>query len=79
MFQIAIQKLLAIGEIKENPFTDSVAAVSTGVYKGVPILDLNYLEDKAAIADAIVRMTGSGEYVEVQSSGEEATYSRTTR
>ena len=74
--QIAIQKLLATGEIKENPFTDSVAAVSTGIYKNVPILDLNYLEDKAATVDANIVMTGSGKYVEVQSSGEEATFTR---
>ena len=74
--QIAIQKLIAEGEINENPFTDSVAAVSTGVYQDVPVLDLNYLEDKSASVDANIVMTGSGKYVEVQSSGEEATYTR---
>jgi ribonuclease PH len=74
--QIAIQKLIAEGEINENPFTDSVAAVSTGVYQDVPVLDLNYLEDKSASVDANIVMTGSEKYVEVQSSGEEATYTR---
>ncbi|TVP78461.1 MAG: ribonuclease PH [Puniceicoccaceae bacterium] len=74
--QIAIQKLLAEKKLTENPFTDSVAAVSTGVYLGVPVLDLNYPEDKAATVDANLVMTGSGKYVEVQSSGEEATFSR---
>lgn len=74
--QIAIQKLLADGKLEENPFTESVAAVSVGVYKDTPILDLNYPEDKDATVDANLVMTGSGKYVEVQSSGEEATFSR---
>ena len=72
--QIAIQKLVANGELAENPFTDSVAAISAGVFENTPVLDLNYLEDKAATVDANIVMTGSGKYVEVQSSGEEATF-----
>ena len=67
---------MAEGKLEENPFTDSVAAVSVGVYQNVPVLDLNYLEDKAATVDANLVMTGSGKYVEVQSSGEEATFTR---
>ncbi len=74
--QIAVQKLLATGKLAENPFTDSVAAVSVGVYLGTPVLDLNYVEDKNATVDANLVMTGSGKYVEAQSSGEEATFSR---
>jgi ribonuclease PH len=74
--QIAIQKLIAKGELKENPFTESVAAVSAGVYKDTAILDLNYPEDKNATVDANLVMTGSGKFVEVQSSGEEATFTR---
>jgi ribonuclease PH len=74
--QIAIQKLIAKGELKENPFTESVAAVSAGVYKDTPVLDLNYPEDKNATVDANLVMTGSGKFVEVQSSGEEATFTR---
>lgn len=74
--QIAIQKLIAKGELKENPFTDSVAAVSVGVFKDTPILDLNYLEDKDATVDANIVMTSAGKYVEVQSAGEEATFDR---
>jgi len=74
--QIAIRKLIALGQLEQNPFTDSVAAVSVGVFQGVPVLDLNYLEDKAATVDANLVMTGSGRYVEVQSSGEEATFAR---
>ena len=74
--QIAIGKLLDGGQLTENPFTNSVAAVSVGVYQDTPVLDLNYLEDKDAAVDANLVMTGSGQYVEVQSSGEESTFSR---
>ena len=74
--QIAVQKKIAAGELAENPFRDSVAAVSVGVFCDTPILDLNYPEDKDASVDANLVMTGSGQFVEVQSSGEEATFSR---
>lgn len=74
--QIAIQKKIAAGELAENPFIDSVAAVSVGVYRDTPVLDLNYPEDKDASVDANLVMTGGGQFVEVQSSGEEATFSR---
>jgi len=74
--QIAIRKLIADGQLEENPFTDSVAAISVGVYKDTAVLDLNYVEDKDASVDANIVMTGSGKYVEVQSSGEEATFDR---
>ncbi|MDR0534839.1 MAG: ribonuclease PH [Puniceicoccales bacterium] len=73
--QIAVRKLLASGKIKESPFVDSVAAISAGIYQDSPVLDLNYLEDKDASVDANIVMTGSGKFVEVQSSGEEATFS----
>lgn len=74
--QIAVQKLIAREELAENPFTESVAAVSVGVYQDTPVLDLNYVEDKDASVDANLVMTGSGKYVEAQSSGEEATFTR---
>jgi ribonuclease PH len=74
--QIAVQKKIAAGELAENPFKDSVAAVSVGVYRDTPVLDLNYPEDKDASVDANLVMTGGGQIVEVQSSGEEATFSR---
>ena len=60
--------------IQEDPFVDSVAAVSAGVYFDEEVLDLNYQEDKEATVDANIVMTGSGKFIEVQSSGEEATY-----
>ena len=74
--QIAIKKFIAEGILKEDPFNDSVAAVSVGVFQNTPVLDLNYIEDKDATVDANLVMTGNGQFVEVQSSGEEATFSR---
>jgi ribonuclease PH len=73
--RLAIQKLLDAKKISENPLTDSVAAVSVGLFKGEALLDLNYVEDKDAEVDANVVMTGRGQFVEVQSSGEESTFS----
>ena len=60
----------AAGAIK-----DSVAAISVGVVDGQPVLDLDYQEDFAATVDMNVVMTGAGQYVEVQGTGEEATFS----
>ena len=73
--QIAIRKLINQKQIEVNPFKESVAAVSAGIYKNTPILDLDYIEDRDASVDANIVMTGSGKFVEVQGSGEEATYS----
>ena len=73
--RLAIQRLLDAKKISENPLTDSVAAVSVGLFKGEALLDLNYIEDKDAEVDANVVMTGRGQFVEVQSSGEESTFS----
>jgi ribonuclease PH len=73
--RLAIQQLLDAKKIAENPLTDSVAAVSVGLCDGEALLDLNYLEDKDAEVDANVVMTGRGRFVEVQSSGEESTFS----
>ena len=59
------------------PFKDSVAAVSVGVVGGHPCLDLDYEMDFAADVDMNVVMTGKGRFVEVQGTGEEATFSET--
>ena len=74
--KIAIKKLMTEGKLKADPFTDSVAAISAGIYQETAVLDLNYIEDKDASVDANVVMTGSGKFVELQSSGEEATFSQ---
>lgn len=73
--EMAIRKAMALGSIKENPLIDSVAAVSVGIYQGTPILDLNYIEDKDASVDCNVVMTGKGNFVEIQSAGEENSFS----
>ena len=73
--RLAEQKLLAAGRIKASFFTDSVAAVSAGIWRDRHILDLNYIEDKGADVDSNIVLTGAGRFVEIQSSGEEATFS----
>ena len=57
------------------PLKDSMAAVSVGIVDGRPVLDLDYEEDFAATVDMNVVMTGRGQFVEVQGTGEEATFS----
>tara|TARA_R110002124_G_scaffold109676_12_gene262927 strand:+ start:55989 stop:56675 length:687 start_codon:yes stop_codon:yes gene_type:complete len=61
---------------KANPLRDSVAAVSCGIYRGTPVLDLDYLEDVEAHTDANFVMTGSGKFVEIQGTAEQAPFSR---
>lgn len=56
------------------PLFDSVAAVSVGLFDGRPVLDLDYEEDSAATVDMNVVMTGRGRFVEIQGTGEEATF-----
>jgi ribonuclease PH len=56
---------------------DCVAAISVGIVKGEPILDLNYVEDSAAEVDMNVVMTGAGEFVEVQGTAEQTPFDRT--
>ncbi|MGO1136123.1 ribonuclease PH [Bacillus subtilis] len=74
---IAIGKLIKAGTIKTNPITDFLAAISVGIDKEQGILlDLNYEEDSSAEVDMNVIMTGSGHFVELQGTGEEATFSR---
>lgn len=62
-------------ELSSNPLRDSVAATSTGVFEGQLLLDLCQQEDTAAAVDMNVVMTGRGQLVEVQGTGEEATFS----
>jgi len=73
--RLAVQKLLDEKKLAQNPLIDSVAAVSVGIFNNRELLDLNYIEDKDAEVDFNVVMTGQGKFVEVQGSGEEATFS----
>ncbi len=61
--------------VKDNPLRDHVAAVSCGIYKGAPVLDLDYAEDSEAETDANFVMSGAGALVEVQASAEGAVFS----
>ena len=73
--QIAAKKLLEDGVITENPIVARVAAVSVGLLNGEVLLDLCYTEDSAADVDMNIVMTDKGRFVEIQGSGEEATFS----
>ncbi|WP_322015963.1 ribonuclease PH [Paraburkholderia sp. J12] len=72
----AVSKLLATGRLERSPITDYVAAISVGVYEGVPVLDLDYAEDSQCDTDMNIVMTGSGGLVEVQGTAEGAPFSR---
>ena len=72
----AVTNLLGKGLIKENPLNDFVAAISVGVYQGVPVLDLDYDEDSACDTDMNVVMTGVGNFVEVQGTAEGHAFTR---
>jgi ribonuclease PH len=72
---LAVKKLLAEGRLSESPLLDAVAAVSVGMVNHQPLLDLCYLEDNAATVDMNVVMTSAGEFIELQGTGEEATFS----
>src|SRR5512139_1067910 len=74
----AVADLLKDGKLAESPLTDSIAAVSVGVYRGQPVLDLDYVEDSDCDTDMNVVMTGSGGIVEVQGTAEGAPFSRAT-
>lgn len=73
--QIAAARLMASGRLSENPIVSRVAAVSVGMLNGESLLDLCYTEDSAADVDMNVVMNDRGRYVELQGSGEEATFS----
>ena len=72
---LATAKLFSQKVITENPILNGVAAVSVGIVNGEPLLDLCYTEDVAATVDMNLVMNSAGEFVEVQGSGEEATFS----
>lgn len=74
--QDAIGSLLARNAIAATPTVDSVAAVSVGIFQGVPVLDLDYAEDSSCDTDMNVVMTGSGGLVEVQGTAEGAPFTR---
>ncbi len=72
---MAMQNLLLEGKLTEDPVLHAVAAVSVGIVNGQPLLDLCYTEDVAAAVDMNLVMNSAGEFIEVQGTGEEATFS----
>ncbi len=72
--RLAVDKLMAAGEILEDPITGQVAAVSCGIYEGTPVLDLDYIEDSNAHADANFVLLSDGNIAEAQATAEGATY-----
>ena len=72
----ACKRLVEIGQLKQSPLHDSVAAISVGVVDGEILLDLPYPEDSRAQVDMNVVQTGSGRLVEVQGTGEGGTFDR---
>jgi ribonuclease PH len=72
--RLAVDKLMAAGAITEDPIEAKVAAISCGICKGVPVLDLDYHEDSSADADANFVLIEGGKIAEVQATAEGATY-----
>ena len=74
--KLATAHLVTEGVIKTDPVLDHVAAISCGIYRGTPVLDLESEEDSNAEADANFVLTGSGDIVEIQATGEKRGFSR---
>lgn len=73
--RLAINKLLASGELAEDPIKEHLAAISVGILPtGEVVTDLDYVEDSSAAVDMNIVMTESGRFVEIQGTGEEATF-----
>lgn len=72
---LALQHLVDIKLLKELPLTDSISAISCGIYKGAPVLDLDYAEDSDAETDANFVITGNGGIVEIQGTAEQKPFS----
>lgn len=71
-----VNQLLKSGVLKEDPILDNIAAISVGIYQGLPVADLDYAEDSSCDTDMNVVMTGRGGIVEVQGTAEGATFDR---
>jgi ribonuclease PH len=74
--RLATKYLLDEGVIKTDPILDQVAAVSCGVFNNLPVLDLDYEEDSSAEADSNFVLTGNGDIVEIQATGEKRGFTR---
>ena len=72
--RLAVDKLLAEGKLTTDPIKQKVAAISCGIYEGTPVLDLDYIEDSNAHADANFVLLDDGNIAEAQATAEGATY-----
>jgi ribonuclease PH len=68
--ELAMRRLAKSGALKKNPLHGQVAAVSVGIYKGIPVLDLDYDEDSDAETDMNIVMNDAGRFIEVQGTAE---------
>jgi ribonuclease PH len=73
--ELACRKLIGGGLLAKSPVHKLIGAISIGVVGGAPVLDLDYAEDKDAAVDFNLVLTEDGQFVEIQGSGEEATFS----
>ena len=73
---LAVERMMAEDKLSENPLLHSVAAASVGIVNGQAMLDLCYTEDAAATVDFNLVMNSAGEFIELQGTGEEATFSQ---
>ena len=71
----AVNYMLEKKMLKESPMQQMIASVSVGVYRGMPVLDLDYIEDSSAETDMNVVMTESGGFIEIQGTGEDGDFS----
>ena len=67
---LAVEHLVQQGALDRNPLHGQVAAVSVGIYKGIPVVDLDYAEDSAAETDMNIVMNDAGAFVEIQGTAE---------
>jgi ribonuclease PH len=72
--RLAVDKLIAEGKIEQDPIEQQVAAISCGIYKGTPVLDLDYDEDSNAGADGNFVLLSNGNIAEAQATAEGETY-----
>src|ERR671916_3191857 len=73
---IALQKLRNQGRLNRDPLTTTIAAVSAGIVRGMPVLDLDYAEDSGAAVDCNIVGTGDGAFVEIQATAEGKPFDR---
>ena len=74
--RIATEKMLLAGSITRQPVRENVAAISCGIWQGMPVADLDYIEDSNAEIDANFVLSGNGGLVEIQATGEERPFRR---